>query len=144
MLELGGRLEFDLARAEQEFFAALPARPAVCLIEPREEKAEPFLIRTQNLRRRLERLLGPADPASRRLDLREFTRGIRYRLTGSRFEQSLAYYHQAKNLFPERYRNLTRLRPPAVLKVNLRNAYPRCYVTRKIPLDQDDAPAVVC
>jgi len=34
------------------------------LIEPREEKAEPFLIRTQNLQRRLQRLLGSVDPAS--------------------------------------------------------------------------------
>src|SRR5204863_3571730 len=27
------------------------------------------------------------------------------------------------------------------LKLNLQNAYPRCYVTRKIQLDQDGAPA---
>ncbi len=60
MLELDSRLEFDAARAEEDFFPALPAQPAVCLIEPREEKAEPFLIRTQNLQRRLQRLLGAA------------------------------------------------------------------------------------
>jgi excinuclease ABC subunit C len=141
VLELDSGLKFDAARAEQEFFPSLPVRPAVCLIEPREEKAEPFLIRTQNLLRRLQRLLGPPDPASKRLNLRDFARGIRYRLTGSRFEQTLTYYQQAKQLFPKRYRNLMRLRPPAVLKVNLRNAYPRCYVTRKIQLDQDGVPA---
>ena len=141
MLNLDCSLEFNAARAEEEFFAALPARPAVCLIELREEKAEPFLIRTQNLQRRLQRLLGIADPTSKRLNLRDFARGIRYRLTGSRFEQNLTYYQQAKQLFPNRYRNLMRLRPPAVLKLNLQNAYPRCYVTRKIQLDQDGAPA---
>ncbi len=141
MLELDCGLEFDAARAEEEFFSALPPQAAVCLIEPREEKAEPFLIRTQNLQRRLQRLLGPADPSSKRLNLRDFARGIRYRLTGSRFEQALTYYQQARKLFPKRYRNLMRLRPPAVLKVNLRNAYPRCYVTRKMQLDQDGAPA---
>ncbi|HEY6943559.1 MAG TPA: UvrB/UvrC motif-containing protein [Candidatus Acidoferrum sp.] len=140
-LELDCGLEFDAARAEEEFFPALPPRPAVCLIEPRDEKAEPFLIRTQNLQRRLRRLLGPADPTSKRLNLRDFAKGIRYRLTGSRFEQTFTYYEQAKQLFPKRYRNLMRLRPPAVLKVNLQNAYPRCYVTRKIQLDQDGAPA---
>jgi excinuclease UvrABC nuclease subunit len=32
------------------------------------------------------------------------------------------------------------MRPPAVLKVNLRNAYPRCYVTRKIQIDSEGAP----
>ena len=141
MLELDSRLEFDAARAEEEFFPALPQRPAVCLIEPREEKAEPFLIRTQNLQRRLQRLLGPVDPTSKRLNLHDFARGIRYRLTGSRFEQTLTYYQHAKQFFPKRYRDLVRLRPPAVLKVNLRNPYPRCYATRKIQLDQDGAPA---
>ena len=33
-----------------------------------------------------------------------------------------------------------RLRPPAVLKISLRNAYPRCYVTRRIPVDETGAP----
>jgi len=141
VLELDSRLDFDAARTVEDFFPALPAQPAVCLIQPREEKAEPFLIRTQNLQRRLERLLGPPDPASKRLNLRDFASRIRYRLTGSRFEQTLVFYQQARRLFPKRYRNLMRLRPPTVLKVNLRNAYPRCYVTRRIELDGAGRPA---
>lgn len=139
MLELDCELEFDAGRAE-DFFPALPLRAAVCLIEPCEKTAEPFLIRTQNLQKRLQRLLGPADPASKRLNLREFARGIHYRLTGSRFEQALTYYQHARHLFPKRYRDLMRLRPAAVLKVNLRNAYPRCYVTRRIPVDESGVP----
>jgi excinuclease ABC subunit C len=139
VLELDCGLEFDPAR-EEEFFPALPARAAVCLIEPREEMAEPFLIRTQDLRRRLQRLLGPVDPASKRLNLRDFARAVRYRMTGSAFEQSLTYYQHAKQIFPIRYRDMMRLRPPAVLKVSLRNAYPRCYVTRRIPVDENGAP----
>jgi excinuclease ABC subunit C len=141
VLELDCGLEFDATRAEEDFFPALLPKPAVCLIEPREENAEPFLIRTQNLQRRLQRLLGPVDPASKRLNLSAYARGIRYRLTGSALEQTLTYYQHAKQLFPKRYRDLVRFRPPAVLKVNLRNAYPRCYVTRKIPLDQHGMPA---
>ena len=140
MLELDCELEFDAARTEEDFFPALPPQPAVCLIEPREEKAEPFLIRTQNLQRRLQRLLGPVDPASKRLNLSDFARGIRYRATGSPFEQTVTYYQHAKQLFPKRYRDLMRLRPAAVLKVNLRNAYPRCYVTRRIPVDESGVP----
>jgi excinuclease ABC subunit C len=140
VLELDGELEFDVARAEQNFFPALPPKPAVCLIEPIEEKAEPFLIRTQNMQRRLQRLLGPADPASKRLNLSDFARGIRYRLTGSAFEQAFTYYQHTRRLFPKRYRELMRLRPAAVLKVNLRNAYPRCYVTRRIPVDEAGVP----
>jgi excinuclease UvrABC nuclease subunit len=140
VLELDCGLEFDAASAEQDFFPALPPLPAVCLIELREEKAEPFLIRTQNLQRRLQRLLGPVDSASKRLNLRDFARGIRYRLTGSPFEQTFTYYQHAKDRFPKRYRDLMRLRPAAVLKVNLRNAYPRCYVTRRIPVDESGMP----
>ena len=140
MLELDSGLEFEAGQAEEDFLATLPTRPAVGLIELREENAEPLLIRTQNLQRRLQRLLGPPDPTSKRLNLRGAARGIRYRLTGSPFEQTLTYYRHAKQLFPKRYRDLMRLRPPAVLKVNLQNAYPRCYMTRKIQLDQDGAP----
>jgi excinuclease ABC subunit C len=139
VLELDCGQDFDRTR-DEDFFAALPPRPAVCLIETRAENAEPFLIRTQDLRRRLQRLLGPADPASKRLNLRELARGIRYRLTGSKLEQSLTYYQHAKQIFPQRYRKLTRLRPPAVLKISLRNAYPRCYVTRSIAVDETGAP----
>lgn len=131
MLAFDCALEFD-ASHEADFFAALPQYAGVVLIEPREKNAEPYLIRTASLRRRLERLLGPSDSVSKRLNLREFAYMVRYRLTGSRFEQALAYYQHAKQLFPRRYQALARLQPAAVLKVNLTNAYPRCYVTRKI------------
>jgi excinuclease ABC subunit C len=141
VLELDCGLEFDPARADQDFFPALPAKPAVCLIASRAENAEPFLIRTQDLGRRLQRLLGPADPTSKRLNLRELARGVRYRLTGSALEQTFTYYQQAKQILPKRYRKLMRLRPPAVLKISLSNAYPRCYVTRRIPVDESGAPA---
>ena len=139
MLELDCNLPFDLTHSD-DFFSALPPSPAVCLIELRDETAEPLLIRTQDLRRRVQRLVGPPDPASKRLNLREVARGIRYRLTGSRFEQIFTYYLHAKQLFPKRYQNMLRLRPPAVLKVSLRNAYPRCYVTRRIAVDDSGAP----
>jgi excinuclease ABC subunit C len=140
VLELDCGLAFDPARADDDFFPALPPKPAVCLIESRAENAEPFLIRTQDLRRRLQRLLGPADPTSKRLNLRELASGIRYRLTGSALEQIFTYYQHAKQLFPQRYRKLTRLRPPVVLKISLRNAYPRCYVTRRIAVDETGTP----
>jgi excinuclease ABC subunit C len=139
VLELDCGLAFDLAHPD-DFFPALPPRAAVCLIELRGESAEPLLIRTQDLRRRLQRLLGPPDPTSKRLNLREVARGVHYRLTGSRFEQIFTYYHHAKQLFPKRYRDMLRLRPPAVLKVSLRNAYPRCYATRRIAVDDSGAP----
>jgi excinuclease UvrABC nuclease subunit len=140
VLDFDCGLEFT-PENDADFFSALPPFPAICLIEPLEQNAEAYLIRTQDLRRRLQRLLGPLDPASKRLNLRDFARTVHYRVTASAFEQSLAFYQHAKARFPQRYRAIMRLRPPAVLKVNLRNAYPRCYATRRIPVDASGNPS---
>jgi excinuclease ABC subunit C len=140
VLELDAGLAFH-PENDTEFFALLPEQPAVCLIEPREEKAQPHLIRTANLRRRLQRLLGPADPSSKRLNLRDFARQVRYRVTNSAFEQSLTYYRIARQYFPKRYKDMMRLRPSPMLKINLKNAYPRCYVTRHISVNERGEPA---
>jgi len=134
MLPLDCGLEFDRER-EQEFFAALPARPAIFLVEPRQAAAHPYLVRTADLRRRVERLLRAPEGPTKRLNLREMAARVRYRLTGSTFEQILVLYQHARELFPQRYRALVRLRPSALLKVNLSNEYPRCYVTRRILSD---------
>ncbi len=133
MEELNSAVEFDAAR-ENEFFAALPAGSAVISVEPRAEfvGAKPYLLRAANLRQRLARLLGPPDPASKRLNLREFAARVRYRVVGSPFELSFLHWQHARRLWPGSYRERARLRPPAVLKVSLSNAYPRCYATRRI------------
>ncbi|MGH7836742.1 MAG: UvrB/UvrC motif-containing protein, partial [Candidatus Binataceae bacterium] len=89
-----------------------------------------------DLHRAAERLLRPPEASSKRLNLREVAARIRYRVTGSKFEQTFTLYQQAREAFPRRYRDLLRLRPPALLKVNLRNEYPRCYVTRRIRADE--------
>jgi excinuclease ABC subunit C len=139
VLGLENEIQFNPATAE-DFFRQVPSGPAVCAIEPRAADAQTFLIRTQNLKNRLQRLLGPDDPTSKRLNLREFAGAVRFRITGSRFEQNLTFYQNAKLLHPGRYRDLLRMRPPAVLKVNLKNAYPRCFVTRRIPTNAEGVP----
>jgi len=98
--------------------------------------ANPHLVRTADLRRAAERLLRAPEPGSKRLNLREVAARVRYRITGSKFEQAVTLYHNATKYFPGRYRDLLRFRPPALLKVNLRNDYPRCYVTRQIRGDE--------
>jgi excinuclease ABC subunit C len=135
MLELPGAEEFDAAR-DAEFFAALPARQGVLLLEMKDAAARPYLARTADIRRAAERLLRPPDATSKRLNLRPVAARIRYRITGSKFEQTFVLYQHAREMFPGRYRDLLRLRPPALLKVNLRNEYPRCYVTRRIRTDE--------
>jgi hypothetical protein len=147
MMELDCVAEFDAAR-DTDFFRALPAAQAVARIEPRAElkNARPYLIRTADLRARMVRLLGArdaeCDPATaRRLDLRPFAGAVRYRVTGSAFEQSMVMWKAAREMDPQGYRERLRMRWPALLKVNLAAAYPRCYVTRRIRTDDLGAPA---
>jgi len=134
MLELDSGLEFDAA-GDEAFFAALPARPGVLLLEMADAGARPYLARTADIRRAAERLLRVPEANSKRLNLRGVAARIRYRATGSKFEQTFALYQNAREKLPQRYRDLLRLRRPALLKVNLRNDYPRCYVTRGLRAD---------
>jgi excinuclease ABC subunit C len=134
MLELDCGQHFA-PELDADFFASLPARPGVLLLEMKDKKAQPYLARTVDIRRAAERLLRAPESLSKRLNLRDVAVGIRYRFTGSKFEQTLAMYEQARKSFPHRYRDFMRLRPPALLKVNLSNEYPRCYVTRRIRPD---------
>jgi excinuclease UvrABC nuclease subunit len=131
MLDLDCGQEFDPSR-DDDFFAMLPSRPGVFLLEMRDAGAFPYLGRTASMRRAAERLLRAPDALSKRLNLRQVAVRMRYRVTGSKFEQTLALYEHARAHFPSRYRDFVRLRPPALLKVNLRNEYPRLYVTRRI------------
>jgi excinuclease UvrABC nuclease subunit len=133
MLELDREIQFDAARAE-EFFEGLPSLPAVVRIQPHETLvgARPVLLRTADLRRRLRLLLGKRDPASKRLNLREYAAAIHFRVTGSRFEQALVHWQQARSLWPTSYRQRLRLYSPAFVKINLANPYPRGYITRRL------------
>jgi excinuclease ABC subunit C len=137
MLELDSAHEFRPA-FDVEFFEALPARPGVFQLMMSAENARPYLARTADLRAAATRLLSrpEAGVSTKRLNLRDVARAIRYRVTGSKFEQSITLYENARREFPAKYRDVVRLRPPAVLKINLRNSYPRCYVTRKIRGDE--------
>ncbi|MHB8410684.1 MAG: hypothetical protein ACYDDI_01910 [Candidatus Acidiferrales bacterium] len=135
VLPLEAGLEFDCAHEEQ-FFASIPHHAGVFAIEthaaPDAVAAKPHVGRTADLRRAAERLLRPPDATSKRLNLRDVARKFSFRVTGSRFEQSLVLYHQARERFPKTFRTFLRMRPPALLKISLRNSYPRCYVTRRI------------
>src|SRR5580700_8003286 len=134
MLELDCRLQF-IPEFDTDFFSSLPSRPGVLSLEMHDGKAKPYLARTADIRRAAERLLLEPEKLSKRLNLRDVATNIRYRVTGSKFEQTLTMYEQARKYFPERYRSLLRLRPAALLKVNLQNEYPRGYVTRRIRAD---------
>jgi excinuclease UvrABC nuclease subunit len=132
-MDLEQQIKFDAARSD-EFFRGLPPAPAVVLITPHEhlKNARPVLIRTADLRRRMRTLLGEPEPQSKRLNLKDYAARIRFRVTGSRFEQALVHWQQARVLWPGNYRQRLHLFVPAFVKLNLANPYPRAYVTRRL------------
>ena len=95
-------------------------------------ESEPYVSKTANLRRRLQRLLAPPESQSKRLNLRERTVTIEYSLTGSDFESVLLLYRTLRDEFPREYQKRLRLRPAPVVRLNLENEYPRAYVTTRI------------
>lgn len=115
-----------------DFFAQFPAAPSVFALRGADEAAEPYVSKTTNLRKRLQRLLAPPESQSKRLNLRERTATIEYLLTGSDFESVLLLYQTLRHEFPDTYQKRLRLRPAPVVRFNLENEYPRAYVTTRI------------
>ena len=65
MLQLDCGRDF-VAGEDENFFAALPSRPGVLLLAMKDERAQPYLARTADIRRAAERLLrAPASYYSR-------------------------------------------------------------------------------
>ena len=129
---------FDPGAESQDFFDSFSARPAVFALFPPVRNgivAAPYLGRTHDLRRRLKRLLSLRGHSSRLLNLREATARIEYEPVGSAFEGLWRLYLLNKHYFPRHYRDRLRLKPPALLKLNLQNRFPRCYPTRRLVRD---------
>lgn len=126
---LAEHLDFD-ARDPQ--WHRLPEAAGVFALFGADERAEPYLSRTPNLKRRLRRLLDPKPEQSKRLRLAESVRRIEYCVTGSEFESWLALYKASFAAFGERARKRLKLRPPIFLRMAMENAYPRVYVTNRI------------
>jgi excinuclease ABC subunit C len=128
---LGSHLEF-WPEADAEVFSSVPAAPAVFLLRGPNPASEPYVSKTANLRRRLERLLSPPEGNSRRLNLRDRVSAIEYSLSGSDFESGFLLYRLQRIAFPESYEKRLRLRFAPLLKLHLDNEYPRASVTTRI------------
>jgi excinuclease ABC subunit C len=124
------RLEFIPDR-DTEVFAAAPPAPAVFLLHSHDPQAEPYVSKTANLRRRLQRLLGPPEQ-SRRLNLRNRVCSIEYTTTGSDFESGFLLYRALRSAFPKTYSDRLRLRFAPVLKLHMENEYPRASITTRL------------
>lgn len=122
-------LAFDPA---QPAWDAIPAAPAVFALFAQDERAEPYVSRTPNLRRRLRRLLDPRPDQTKRLQLAGRVARIAYALTASDFESLLVLYRVSRQAFGDRARKRLHLRPPCLLRITVENAFPRVYVTNHL------------
>lgn len=124
------RLEFDADR-DHEVFSAVPAHPAVFVLRG-DQHGEPYVSKTTNLRRRLQRLLSVPEERSKRLNLRNRVRTIEYTITGSDFESGFLLYQLLRATFPKTYAVRLRLRFAPLVKLHLENEYPRASITTRL------------
>lgn len=123
---------------DAEFFGELPAAPAVFLLRGSSghgvlgSEGEPYVSKTANLRRRLERLLSAPAEKSKRLNLRDRVGEIEFTPTGSDFESQFLLYRVLRETFPKTYAARLRLRPAPLIKLHLENEYPRASVTTRL------------
>ena len=125
------RIQFR-PEADAEVFSAVAAVPAVFLLRAEDANAEPYVSKTANLRRRLQRLLSAPEDHTKRLNLRHRVRWIEYTLTGSDFESGFVLYQILRAAFPKTYANRLRLRFAPLVKLHLENEFPRASVTTRL------------
>jgi excinuclease ABC subunit C len=131
-------MEFDPTAESELFFEQFEHRAAVFALfsdSGARSGAAPYIGRTRDLQRRLRRVLRKVGGNSRLLNLRELTRRVEYQYAGSGFEMQWLLYHLNRHYYPRQYRARLRLKAPALLKLNLRNRFPRLYSTRRISND---------
>ncbi len=125
------RKEFRPER-DAEIFSTAAAAPAVFLLRGEDANSEPYVSKTANLRRRLQRLLSPPEERTKRLNLRHHVRWIEYTLTGSDFESGFMLYQVLRSAFPKTYSNRLRLRFAPLVKLHLENEFPRASITTRL------------
>jgi excinuclease ABC subunit C len=109
---------------------SIPDQPAVFLLWASEGK--PYLARTALLRRRLRRLISERARVSHVLNLKGVAERIEYWPSGSQLEATLVHLELAKRYFPDDWPRLTRLRPPAFVRLTVDNPFPRTMVTTRL------------
>jgi excinuclease ABC subunit C len=125
------RVEFVPAE-DAALFASIPAVPAVFLLRGDDPAAEPYISKTANLRRRLQRLLSAPEERTKRLNLRHRVHTIEYTFTGSDFESGFLLYQLLRATFPKTYAQRLRFRFAPLVKLHLENAYPRASITTRL------------
>jgi excinuclease ABC subunit C len=107
----------------------LPAGPAVFAVWARE--GQPYVSRTNVLRRRLKRLLRERT-GSRILNLRSVCQKVEFWPVSSKLEGTLVLYRVARAYLPDQYLDILHLHMPPYVKLVTSTDYPRTQVTTRI------------
>jgi excinuclease ABC subunit C len=122
----------------------IPAAPGVFALYgaagPDGVATQPYLTRAADMRRRVARLLAPAELGadgapvqSKRLNLRERVARIAWTVTGSEFESAMVLYRAATAVYgAEEARRRLRLHTPFFLRFTAENRFPRVYATNRL------------
>ena len=127
---LSHQLEFTPAQ-DADVFASVPVAPAVFVLRGENPQSEPYVSKTANLRRRLQRLLGVPTEHSKKLNLRDRVRSIEYTPTGSDFESGFLLYRLLRSALRKTYSDRLRLRYAPLVKLHMENEYPRASITAR-------------
>jgi excinuclease ABC subunit C len=111
----------DSVRASLADIEELPDRAAVFLLWASE--GAPYLAKTALLRRRVRRVMARMGGVLERIE---------YWTVGSQLEAMLVHLELAQRHFPEDWPKMTRLKPPAFVRLVTHNAFPRSMVTTKL------------
>ncbi len=115
-----------------DWLESVPPRAVVFALFGQDAGSEPYISKTANLRRRIQRLLAPAFAGTKRLHLGGRVVRLEYSEVGSRFATSLLLVQATRTYCGERAKERLRLRPPALLRLAAENPYPRVYVTNRV------------
>ena len=120
------------ARARCGDFLRSPRGPSSLSTARTDAQAEPYVSKTANLRRRLQRLLGPVEERTKKLNLRDRVHVIEFAPTGSDFESGFLLYCILRESFPKTYAARMRFRFAPFVKLHLENEYPRASITTRL------------
>ncbi len=111
----------------------VPATAGVVSLFGHSANDRPFLMQSANLRRRLQRLLEPAEGQTKRLNLRDRVARVAWTVTQSEL-QSLLLLNRAMTLAfgAADARRRMRLSPPFTVRYAVENRFPRIYVTNHL------------
>ena len=116
----------------EDWLEALPTHAAVFALFGHDPQSEPYISKTANLRRRMHRLLAPSSAGTKRLHLGGRVVRLAYSEVGSQFATSLLLIQATRKFCGDRARERLHLRPPALMRLAVENAYPRMYVTNRV------------